>query len=427
MTGHVVQQAPENILILGPSKTGTTGVYTAVKEGLGKAGIPARTIFEPGSTFHVDSMFLHAPSTTLMVKITMDRIDDVVPDVRTFDRRLMTVRDPRDVIVSSLLFRPLTRGAIARAEPSAVQKFIAALEEKEADPSSHSVRGLFTLAYRLGIGRRPYAELSRVLDRQLELLAAGLVHVVRYERFVQDDLDDVSSYLGFEVGKAAARDESWIGHITRSQSSGEFARWFREDDLEFFNDLYAAHLRTFGYALDAPLEHDQTIDPATSSQYVQRRYTDRRNQLLQNRETEWTPQSVDSLEELSLLTEKAQDGSRESCLRLAKVLLSGDLVPEDPRAALEWARYAAQAGSPWGRQMTIDLLTRLDSDDPGLRRELRAWKLETEAAQAAAPQPRRSTSRRLASGVAAAVRNPREGTQRVVSLLRRGPARSPRR
>jgi hypothetical protein len=418
--------SPEHILILGPSKTGTTGVYTAVKEGLVKAGIHARTMFEPSTSEPVDSMFLHAPSTRLMVKVTMDRLDDVVPDLRTFDRRVMTVRDPRDVLVSSLLFRPLTRSTVNRAKPSAVHEFIAALEEKEADPSSHSVRGLFTMAHTLGIGRPPYQELSRVLDRQLELLAAGLVHVVRYEEFVQDELQDLSDYVGFQVENATAGDESWIGHITRSQSSGEFTRWFLEEDLAFFNDLYAKHLRTFDYALDATLEPDQKIDPATSSEYVRGRYTDRRARFLQDPEVEWTPQHVDSPEALSRLVEKVHDGSRESSLRLAKVLLSGHLGPADPVGALEWTRYAAQAGSPWGRQMTIDLLHQLDSDDPALRRELRGWQFESAAAEARLPLPR-SMPRRLASGLAYVVRHPRQGMPKVVSVLRRGMARSRRR
>ena len=329
---------------------------------------------------------------------------------------------------SSLLFRPLTQRTINRAEPSAVHEFIAALEEKEANPSSHSVRGLFTLAHSLGIGRPPYQELSRVLDRQRELLAAGLVHVVRYEEFIKDELQDLSKYLGFEVRNAAAGDASWIGHITRSQSSGEFTRWFLKDDLDFFNDLYAEHLRTFGYVLDASLEPDVTIDPTTSSQYVLRRYSDRRARLVQDPEVEWTPQSVDSPAALSLLTEKAQDGSRESCLRLAKVLLSGHLGPADPAGALEWTRYAAQSGAPWGRQMTIDLLRQLDPDDPALRRELRAWQFESAAAEAAALRPPpRSMSRRLASGLAYVVRHPRKGMPKVGSLLSRGMARYRRR
>jgi hypothetical protein len=419
---------PEHILVLGPSKTGTTGVYTAVKEGLAKAGIHAKSMFEPSTSDPIDSMFLHAPSTRLMVKVTMDRLDRVVPDLRTFDRRVMTVRDPRDVIVSSLLFRPLTRSSVNRAEPSAVHEFIAALEEKEAEPSSHSVRGLFTLAHSLGIGRPPYQELSRVLDRQLELLAAGLVHVVRYEEFINDELQDLSKYVGFEVGNAAAGNESWIGHITRSQSSGEFTRWFLEEDLDFFNDLYAEHLRTFKYALDASLEPDQKIDPATSSQYVRSRYVDRRARFLQDPDVEWSPRHVDSPEALSRLIEKAHDGSRESSLRLAKVLLSGQLGPPDPVGALEWTRYAAQAGSPWGRQMTIDLLHQLEPDDPALRRELRGWQFESAAVEAAGRlPPPRSMPRRLASGLAYLVRHPRKGLPKVGSLLSRGMARYRRR
>jgi hypothetical protein len=416
-----MNSSPEHILILGPSKTGTTGLYTAVKEGLVKAGLQARTLFEPMTSDPVDSMFLHAPSTRLMIKVTMDRIHEVVPDVRAFEHRVMTVRDPRDVLVSSLLFRPLTRQTIDRVDPSAVQKFVAALEEKEADPSAHSVRGLFTLAQTLGIGRPPYQELTRVLDHQLELLAAGLVHVVRYEKFVQDDLQDLSKELGFEVGNAAAGDDSWIGHITRSRSSGEFTRWFLEEDLDFFNDLYGEHLRTFGYDLNAAIERGEGIDPATSSQYVRHRYSIRRSAFVHARQVPWTPEDVDSPEGLRVLMERAQDGNRTSCLRLARVLINGHLGPKDPAGALDWARFAAQMGEGEGRALTIRLLELLDPSDAALRRELRGWQVE---AQLTRNQPSTSPRlRRLRSGVSYAVRHPAKATPKVMGLLRRGLAR----
>lgn len=380
MTGHAIE-GPEHILVFGPSKTGTTGVYTAVKNGLAGSGIPARTVFEPVSSDIVDSLFLTVPSTTVMTKVTMDALDAVVPDLRVFDHRIMTVRDPRDIIISSLLFRPLTRRTMLRADESSVHRFIAALEEKEADPAAHSVRDLFSLSYDLGLGRRPFLALSGLFDRQRELQETGLVHVLRYERFVQNDLEDVSKLLGFDVVNSAAGEGSWIGHITRSRSFGEFTRWFREEDLEYFNTMYDGFLRAFGYDLEVPLETDARIDPATSSNYVRQQYASRRAALRKPLDPPWTPKEVSSPDDLSRLIERAEDSDPRVCLRVAHVLLAGHLAPENLPGALEWARRAAQMGSIPGKALTIELLSRLDSDDPALRRELRAWRMSVQPGQ----------------------------------------------
>jgi hypothetical protein len=435
VTTSRLTQDPGHILILGPSKTGTTGLYSAVKRGLSDAGIRARTLFEPPSPDLIDNLHRYAPSVPVMAKVTMDKLDHVVPDLGVFDRRVMTVRDPRDVVISALLFRPLTVGAIQRAKESSIQRFIAALEEKEADPSSHSVRSLFALAQRLGIGRRPYPGMATIMDRQRALLDSGTVHVMRYERFVQGDLDDLSKFLGFDVVNTAALDSGWIGHITRSQSHGEFTRWFRDDDLSYFNGLFDKYLRAFDYELDVPLASESKIDPATSSEYVRRRYFERRAKLAELNPTTWKPQDVSSAEAFNLLTERAQDGDPQACLRAAKVLLSGHLGEVDTESALDWARFAAQLGAVDGMLLTVELLRRLDPEDPGLRRELRTWALETESdggrrlasLHAEVRRLRGSRRYRIGSALAEAADHPLRAVPRALKLASGALARRIRR
>lgn len=401
----------------GPPKTGTTGVYASVKRGLARAGVDMRTVFEPTSADPLDSLFRYAPTTTVMTKVTMDKLDRVVPDVGVFDRRVMTVRDPRDALISALLFRPLTARSIGRAGESAVQHFIEALEAKEADAAAYSVLGLFELAQRLRIGRPPFEGMLTIARRQRELRERGMVHVLRYERFVAGDLDDVSAYLGFGVENVSARDATWIGHIARSQSSGDFVRWFREDDLGYFNDMFAEQLRAFGYDADVELDPEPKIDPATSSEYVRNRYADRRAQLDAGAHAE-----VDSPQALSRLVEAAEDGDPGACLRAAEVHRGGQLGGVDEMAALHWAQRAAELGSVRGMRTTVELLERLDPDAPELRRQLRVWRIEL-AQRARREQPAAAGQAPRAEGPAGTAR-PR-WVKRVVRFgrhwFRRGP------
>jgi hypothetical protein len=430
---------PPCILIIGPGKTGTTGLYASVKAGLVQAGRPVQAIFEPPNALALDSLFAHAPQSGVLVKTTIDSAESTVPDPFVFDHRVMTSRDPRDMLISSLLFRPLTVASLRRTDDAAIGEFVNALRGKEADPSSVSVRELFDLAERVGIGAPPYEAMLADLARQRDFLERYPCHLMQYERFVNNDLDDLSNYLGFAVANVSARDSSMFGHIARSQGSGEFVQWFLADDLSFFNEQFGEFLDTFGYSREIELPAQPAIDPATASDYVSSRTHERRASLqtvAETRTVEWRPTDVDSLEALDRLRDYGIDGNGNSCVRVAEVLLSGHLGPRDEDEALRWARRGAELGSVRGVHVLVDLLGQLAGDDPALHRERRAWQSVQALRSRRKPDPavaklaeltaelaearsrivtlerelaglRRSTSYRLGAQLARAARDPR--------------------
>lgn len=366
----------DHIVILGASKTGTTGLYSSVKRGLRNAGIEAQTVFEPKSAAPLDTLFRLAPGTPVMTKTTLNAVDEVLPDPLVWDRRVMTVRDPRDMLISALLFRPLTRRSLERTDKRTLEQFLEVLERKEADPSSVSVSELFLLARDLRIGSRPFNGLRRALKRQQVLLEQFAFHPVRYENFVLGKIDDLSEYLGFPVENVRDTKSAVFGHISRSATSGEFTRWFRPDDLAFFNNYFSEALATFGYERDAQLALDEKIDSATASQYIRDRYHERRSALrtaVERRGPEWSPTDVRTRADFDTLIDYATDGDPVAALRVAEVEMSGHLAESDLEVALRWARRSAQRGLQDGMRMTIDLLTRLDSDAPAAHRERRIW------------------------------------------------------
>jgi hypothetical protein len=371
----------DHILIIGPGKTGTTGLYTSVKSGLLQVNPAAHCFFEPHDHRPLDLVSMLDPGDPTLVKVTMDSWARAVPDPLVFERRVMTVRDPRDVLVSALLFRPLTVRAIGRATDRSVEEFVEALEAKEADPSSLSLRDLFDLAAKLEIGSPPYSGMLRDLGRQRDFLATYPTHVMKYERFVQADLSDLSEYLGFEVKNAVASDSAMFGHIARSQGFGEYLQWFRPDDLEYFNDYFGEMLEFFEFPTDVPLPATQRIEPDHGSQYVRSRYQARRTtlrQVAEQRAHDWTPEDVESIEALHRMADYGSNGDSSACVRVARVIMSGRLGPEagDEVEALRWARTGAQLGSVAGMKLTTELLERLAGDNSELRREQRRWRSE---------------------------------------------------
>ena len=109
-----------------------------------------------------------------------------------FDRRIMTVRDPRDMLISTLLFRPLTRRSVQRSDPDGdgtnswrhssarrlTRRLCRCVSFRVGGPARH----------RRDAVRQPR---SRDLERQLNH-PPGSFHVLRYEHFVAGELGELS-------------------------------------------------------------------------------------------------------------------------------------------------------------------------------------------------------------------------------------------
>jgi hypothetical protein len=413
----IADRGPGHVVIVGPSKTGTTGVYAAVKRGLAGAGVDMVTVFEPTSPRLLTNVFLLAPGRTLLTKTTIDKVARIVPDPAVFDRRVMTVRDPRDILISTLLFRPLTRRSVQRTDAAAVSEFVAALERKEADPAAISVRELFELAQRLGIGSPPFASLARDMKRQRRLLRSTPFHVVRYEDLVAGELSGLSDYLEAPIKARATGGSATFGHIARSASSGDYAHWFRPDDLTYFDDIFGPYLTELGYERPGRLADDPVIDPAVSSEYVRSRYEQRRAALQARTSRAASADIAD--DELDQLVSAADDGDATACVRVSKALLTAGLDERGGRSALQWARLGAQLGLPAAMAVTAELLEAGGATDAATRREAQMWRgaRAVFTAEQKLGQVRRSAGYRVGTELVALARSPRRNCRGAVREL----------
>lgn len=387
------------MLILGPSKTGTTGVYTSVRNAYRDAGHEIRSFFEPKKTEYVDNVFRLGGGVPVLIKVTMP--EKIGFDPLAFDRRIMTVRDPRDTVISTLLFRPLINRVIRRGDDAAIETFVAALRRKEADPASISVRELFDVAASVGIGGTAEGVMRGVIPKQISLMRELDFHVVKYEDFVVDELAGLSEYLGVSVRNVSAGSSTFFGHIARSGTHGDFLRWFRADDLEFFNELFRDGIEEFGYPLDVELDPSPVIDPATASEYVSSRYQQRRQQLKSLRSREWEASDVDTQEKYDELIDAAVNGDPVACERAVQVALGPQLGGRDEAAALHWAIAAAELGSVSAMRTAAKLWRAVSPPTPQSVREARGWQLEHRLRTAASPASSDRQVRELENELAA--------------------------
>ncbi|HEX6257013.1 MAG TPA: hypothetical protein VFZ70_14495, partial [Euzebyales bacterium] len=103
----------DNVLILGLAKTGSTGLYTSVKAALAAAGHDHYCLFEPTRADQLHSIHRYAPQLPLLAKVMIAREPQLELRYDLFPRKVTMLRDPRDVIVSFLLFRPFIRADVA--------------------------------------------------------------------------------------------------------------------------------------------------------------------------------------------------------------------------------------------------------------------------------------------------------------------------
>jgi hypothetical protein len=361
-----------SVLVVGAGKTGTTGLYTSIKAAVRERdGDRWYCLFEPATPAPFRGLRRFAPERPVLTKVMIHRLRRCEVRPATFEHRVLVVRDPRDVLVSRLLFRPLIRSSVRSTSPERLERFLTALRDKERDPASWSVLGLHRLADELEISRSGFETIGRSQQRIVGLDRRGAFHVSRYEDFVDGRLDGLADHLGLELARQDAADGSWLGHIARAKGRGEWSDWLRPEDVDFFRPIFEPYMTHFGYGDGWDLAADPQIDPGTCSRYVERKLAGRRQQVQERYAEPWSTSSVREPEQVARLRDMADDGDAISCHRLALVLRAGGPVPADPAGALHWAEHGALQGHVPSMRLLGELLD-ARSDGSGSQHWLQA-------------------------------------------------------
>lgn len=250
------------ILILGQAKTGTTGLFFTVKQALSPA---AAAYFEAAP----DTIDLTAGE--VIAKLLCGPNANPAPDlVRRFDRVVALLRDPRDRLISLLLFRSTRRDHLKTAAARAA--FLEMLRAKEADPAAVPMMVMLRRLRDLGCPAYLHVLTSHVED-YIDYLAAlpGPVLRLRYEDMVAGRLADLAAFLDLPLVAVAAPEQPF-GHVLRTGRSGNWRRWLTASDVEELRPLLSPSLGKLGYdAADWALAPGP-ITADEGSRYVARLY-----------------------------------------------------------------------------------------------------------------------------------------------------------
>jgi hypothetical protein len=324
---------PQNIVILGLAKTGSTGLYNNAKVALSQSQHDYYFLFEPTRPDQLRNIRRYAPRMPILTKVMIAREPDLELPYEHFTKRVTLVRDPRDMIVSFLLFRPFIRADVPWEK---VEPFVAAITAKEADPASRSVQSLHALADELGLASYRLERVVEYMERQEALIDRHHMFTVRYEDFIVGQLDGLNDYLGVVV-ESGTTTSPWLDHILRAAGTGDWRHWLTAEDVNFYRPYVAPYMKRFDYDDDWRLAEEPVIDPSTASQYIAGKYRKRFAQQEERRKK--LALDIDTPEQRARVEQLAEDGNAQAMYRLAKALFDNQ-----PEAAFRLVHRAAVQG-----------------------------------------------------------------------------------
>jgi hypothetical protein len=247
-----------SILIAGLAKSGTTALFYKIREVM-----PSDTLclFEPKS---FDSAAAEGRKAVLAKVLLMGAEPEAFSH---FNKKILIVRDPRDRMVSSALYRAFNSPEFCRDEDK-VKKLVDLLKRKEASPRSVPTLELIRMGDRL----TGDPHLPRVENALKRLVSFRKAHpdffLFRYENLVRANFDELSRYLGWSLSNEKPVVATEVKRVARKQDSGDWQDWFIPEDVEYFRPLLDPYMRELGYDDEWELAENPRITPEYSSAYV---------------------------------------------------------------------------------------------------------------------------------------------------------------
>lgn len=259
------------IAIFGQWRTGTTGMFYKIKNSL-----PPKTpvYFEPTS---YKPPMIRRNTGYELAKVILGSVTESEKDVAQyndfikFDKKILIVRDPRDWIISGLLFLIQQFPEIYSNE-KVLSEILGLLEQKEKSPESVSVVQIAELVLR-ELPNRNLEIMIKWIKLQHELVykfeeTLDDYYLIKYEDFVDGNIQQLQQYLGFELEGDAVVDDMERAHIPRTKSYGNWRDWYLKEDIKMFKPVFKGYLERYGYSDDWETNTERDIDPKHCSIYV---------------------------------------------------------------------------------------------------------------------------------------------------------------
>ena len=259
----------QKIVIFGPYKSGTTGLFYKIKNSLQHN---TRYLFEATEYLAENADDDRNVLAKVILAVNGEQLGYRYNTFMNFHKKILLTRDPRDLIVSGTLF-------FLQQEPSIynnkdrLDKLLALLRRKEQNPKSLSGKEILEQIIAES-DNLTLADFIQWLNTQYQWLpefekSLHDYHRLRYEDFVDGNLSKLEEYLNLTLTGSASVDDIH-SHVPRSINHGNWKNWFSGDeDIRFFQPFLQKYIQVYGYDEEWILNDNPIIDPSHCSNYVE--------------------------------------------------------------------------------------------------------------------------------------------------------------
>lgn len=260
----------KKVLIAGAPKTATTALYFRVKDSLSNNH---QGFFEPKDLESCEVALQSNVDVVAKIVLIQEFSETTQKILSQFNKNLLIIRDPRDTLISSLLYEGGYHSAWKKSVDE-IADLINILKQKEEDPSSISVVKLWDLIAKDSL---PIAEFVRRLNLTITFLQQFPdSFVVRYEDFVQNqNIENLEKYLELSLNKKSVIPSN-LKRVIRTKSSGNWQAWFTAEDIDYFDSIFSDYMEAFQYKNISNTIIEDRIDPKYCSEYFTRLVNEKR-------------------------------------------------------------------------------------------------------------------------------------------------------
>ena len=263
------------VIVLGLAKSGTTGLWSVLVKSY-----PRRYLqFFEGQYLpsRYNKYFGQTNSEQNPRDVVSKQIigpDFNFTDLASFDKIIWMVRDPRDRLISYLLYRHYD---YRYASDEFVREQLDLLRLKERDPDALA---MIDLEARLLLPRPTLESAFFWNDHQKSNFMSTLIEeerafIFKYEDFVNQEYSGLENFLGIKMS-GNAKVPKQFQRVIRSKTHSFWNHWFTQKDVDNYMGLFQPFLEQYGYKDEWALAEEKKIDPEHCSRYVRTIINERR-------------------------------------------------------------------------------------------------------------------------------------------------------
>lgn len=238
-----------------------------------KAALPPESdgYFEEQHPGKIEQRSSYTGNPVLAKIVLIDK--ELVRNHSFFSHQILMIRDPRDLVISALLYESGYH-AIWNEPEETIRNHIQQLQQKEADKNAFSVRSLWK---QMAGPSLSFNEFRKRLEYVRDLQEKAAVFPFYYEDLIQENFAELEQFIGYSLNDQTVVPKEHE-RVVRSKGSGNWRNWFTAEDVDFFHELFGDILEYFypGKSSDWHLKEKEVIPAKQSSAYVLRLVNERR-------------------------------------------------------------------------------------------------------------------------------------------------------